>query len=232
MSMGRKRSPATTSNSDLAYSLIRERISSGTLSPGDVVSENALAREFGMSRTPVREAVLRMVREGMLVTLPKRGTMVATLGLADIEETYNIRELLEGLAARLAATRATEEDLARAGRILEEMAACTKRGDVDGFFRLDGQFHAILAEIGQSRRLATMLGPMRDIDFLDYIGRAKYQHPSRLRQSLNEHVLVFEAIRDRNAAEAERRMREHVRSAARFLAESAFGIEPSRSAAA
>lgn len=222
--LGRIKAASKGSNSDVAYSLIRQQIYKRKLLPGDIVSENALARAFGMSRTPVREAVRRMVQESLLIALPKRGTIVATFSLSDIEETYNIREVLEGVAARLAAIRSTEKDISRIRETLENMPSCMARGDANGFFHLDNEFHARIAEAGQNRRLSNMLSNMRDVDFLDYFGRGMNERSERFDVSLSEHRDIVEAIAARDSTEAERRMREHCRSAARFIAERAFGM--------
>src|SRR5919106_1574230 len=113
----------SVSQSDLAYAALREQVRRRQIVPGQMLSEARLAQELGMSRTPAREAISRLVHEGLLRVLPKRGVMVRTLTAKDIEELYTVREHLETLAARLAAPRILDDGLASPRRILQQAQA-------------------------------------------------------------------------------------------------------------
>src|ERR671919_2754349 len=113
----------SVSQSDIAYEALREQVRRRQIVPGQMLSEARLAQQFGMSRTPAREAISRLVHEGLLQVLPKRGVMVRTLTAKDIEELYTVREHLETLAARLAAPRITDDGLASLRRTIQQAQA-------------------------------------------------------------------------------------------------------------
>lgn len=218
--------PKNTSHGGKAYAILRSRIRTGELHPGDVISENSTAADMGMSRTPVREAMLRLMHEGLLSVLPNRGFLVATFSVNDVEEMYTIREVLEGLACRLAALRATPAGVKK----LEEILATAQRAaggtDVERLRELDHEFHEELATQSRNRRLRALLANMRDADLLQRYGRHDATELGRYRVSLQEHRAVVETIGRRDPDGAERAMRAHCTSAARFIASYAFGGTP------
>jgi DNA-binding GntR family transcriptional regulator len=215
------------SSSDRAYKTMKARLRRREYQPGQFLSESLLAKELDMSRTPVREAVQRLAQEGVLNVIPKRGIMVSTLSLDDVEEVYAIREVLEGLAAGISAARAGDEDVTRLRAILERTVNAPD--DVEQLTELDHEFHAEIARQSSNGRLQSLLANMRDADLLQQYGRRDKVHRARYRTtSLAEHSAVVEAIAARTPLAAEERMREHCRSAARFLAEYIVGAAPRR----
>jgi DNA-binding GntR family transcriptional regulator len=214
------------SQSETAYQLIRERLHNRQYLPGDLLSEASLARQFGMSRTPVREAVRRLAQEGLLNVLPKRGIVVASFSVDDIEQIYAIREVLEGLASRLAAARISEQGVARLKQIIAAAETAAEAGDVDTLMKLDHDFHAEIARHAHNRRLQLQLANMRDADVLQQYGRRDALHRDRYQLSLSEHGAIADAIAERDPAAAEAAMRDHCRSAARFVADYVFGTLP------
>ena len=213
------------SNGDRAYKTLKARLRRREYLPGQFLSENLLAKELGMSRTPVREAVQRLAQEGVLNVIPKRGILVSTLSFDDIEEVYAIREVLEGLAAGMSAAHASDEDVARLRGILERTMDAPE--DVEQLTELDHEFHAEIARHSANGRLQSLLANMRDADLLQQYGRRDRMHRARYRTtSLAEHRAVIDAIAARNPVEAEERMREHCRSAARFLVQHILGVAP------
>lgn len=215
------------SHSDRAYKTMKARLRRREYLPGQFLSENLLAKELGVSRTPVREAVQRLAQEGVLNVIPKRGIIVTTLSLDDIKEIYAIREVLEGLAAGISAGRAGDEDVARLQGILER--TMNAPDDVEELTELDHEFHAEIARQSSNGRLQSLLANMRDADLLQQYGRRDKMHRARYRTtSLAEHRAVVEAIADRNPAAAGERMRDHCRSAASFVAQYILGVDPRR----
>lgn len=211
------------SNSDRTYKTLKARLRRREYLPGQFLSENMLAKEFGISRTPVREAVQRLAQEGILNVIPKRGILVSTLSFDDVEEVYAIREVLEGLAAGMSAAHAGDEDVARLRGILERTMNAPE--DVEQLTELDHEFHAEIARQSANGRLQSLLANMRDADLLQQYGRRDKMHRARYRTtSLAEHRAVVDAIAARNPVEAEERMREHCRSAARFLVQHILGV--------
>lgn len=209
--------------SERVYRTLRLRLRQRAYAPGQFLSESMLATELGVSRTPVREAVQRLAQEGVVTVIPKRGIMVAALTLDAVEEVYALREVLEGLAARLCAVRAASAGIVER---LEAILARTAEApdDIDVLTALDHEFHAEIANGAANGRLASLLENMRDADLLQQYGLRDAPHRARYRvASLNEHRAVVDAIDAREADEAEAAMREHCRSAARFVAEHLVG---------
>jgi DNA-binding GntR family transcriptional regulator len=134
---------------------IREAIASGELKPGDQIVEAAMAARIGVSRSPVREALRELEQHGLVESIPNRGTFVAALTAADVEEVVLLRGALEGLAARLAADRMGRRDLRALEAIVERMAGHTGPGapEESAFTEADAEFHSTLVRCAGHRRL-------------------------------------------------------------------------------
>lgn len=130
---------------DKAYAELEERIVTLELKPGQVLSENALATSLGIGRTPIREALQRLAREGLIVILPRRGVMVSEINVRSQLELLRVRRELERLMASLASKRATAEEKARFVTLAEEMRNCADRSDDVGFMRLDRDLNLLIS---------------------------------------------------------------------------------------
>ena len=137
---------------------IREAIASGELKPGEQIVEAAIAAKIGVSRSPVREALRQLEQQGLVESVPNRGTFVAALDEGDVEEIVLLRGALEGLAARLAADRMGRRDV----RALEDVVARMERHSGPGareesaFIEADAEFHSALVRFSGHRRLQRM----------------------------------------------------------------------------
>ena len=120
------------------------------LAPGAVLVEKNLMAELGIGRTPIREALQRIATEGLVQHLPNRGMLVSDLGAANVESIYEFRSLVEGAAARLAATRATEDDIRELQSLDGQLNQATEDGDIDGFVALDWRFHEALGRASKN----------------------------------------------------------------------------------
>jgi DNA-binding GntR family transcriptional regulator len=155
--------PARARARGLASELLRERvraairdaIASGTLKPGDQLVEDRIARDLGVSRSPVREALRQLEQHGLVVSIPNRGSFVAALTPEDVEEVTLLRGALEGLAARLAADRMGRRDLRTLEEIVDRMGHLTGRSadEERGFVEADAEFHEALVRFAGHRRL-------------------------------------------------------------------------------
>jgi DNA-binding GntR family transcriptional regulator len=132
---------------------IVEAVLSGELKPGERIVESSLARELGVSQAPVREAIRDLVLLGFLESQPYKGTSVRSLTPEELWETYTVRAALESLAARLAATHLTEDDVAALQSILEEMMEAARRKDMDKLAQLDNEFHETILQISRNKTL-------------------------------------------------------------------------------
>jgi DNA-binding GntR family transcriptional regulator len=192
-----------------AYQRIRDAILTNRLLPGERLSVPELARQMNISRSPVREAVQRLVHDGLAVNVPHRGAVVASVDLEDLRHLYAVREVLEGLAARLAALRADPTRLARLGMILEQHERVVSDGDGGpAHVEFDIRYHQAISELSGNPHLQTMLGRIQ--------GRAHLARHSLWSGTgapgiaVQEHRRIFEALVARDPEAAERAARDHV----------------------
>jgi len=207
--------PMTTDDrqSATAYQAIREMVRRRELSPGEIVSENSLAKLLGMGRSPVREAVLRLSYEGLFVMLPKRGILVRSMTVKDISEMYEVRSRLETLAAARAATRIGPDALDRLRTIIAQQMdeGSTAEPDAIRLRELDREFHQEIWKAAGNERLRAMLLSLLDAAELDPLWD-KIMIVRRWNISVAEHEAIVEALAAADSAQSEAAMLEHNRS--------------------
>lgn len=192
---------------DVVRDQLRSAILAGDIAPGSRLSVPELARQLGVSRSPVREAVLLLVGEGLAVEQSRRGVEVARLELADVLELYELRTSLESLAARHAAERMTSTDLAALRGVLDAQGAAAV-GDARSFRELDHRFHEIVSRTCGNARLARHAALLaREMRLA---GPLLVGAPWHLRQSHEEHRTIERALRQRDGPAAENAMRAHL----------------------
>jgi DNA-binding GntR family transcriptional regulator len=203
-----------------AYQAIREMVRRRELSPGEIVSENSLAKQLGMGRSPVREAVLRLSYEGLFVMLPKRGILVRSMSVKDISEMYEVRSRLETLAAARAASRIGREGLERLRTIVEQQTEEGATGEPDAIRlrELDREFHKAVWAAAGNERLRTMLLSLLDAAELDPLWD-KIMIIRRWNVSVTEHAAIVDALAAADPAAAEAAMLDHNRSYQRLVVE-------------
>jgi DNA-binding GntR family transcriptional regulator len=193
---------------DTVQSALRDAIFQGALRAGEPLSVPELARRLNVSRSPVREAVLALVAQGLAVEQPRRGVVVATVNPADLLAIHEIRVFLEAGAARLSAQRATEERLKELRAILCEQEGAVKAGDAAGYFRTNAMLHRAIARTAENERLAQMLDVLEDQ--MRIALRDVAANRAHMREGLAEHRAVVVAIVARDLAGAEQHMRRHI----------------------
>lgn len=196
---------------DDATQALREGILSGRLPAGARLRQTALATQLEISRTPIREALGRLQQEGLLSLLPRGGVRVALLDLDEAVELYDLREVLDGLAARLAARRASGTVVARLEKALGRMAECLERGNPNQWFGVHVRFHDEIFRASGNARLQGLAGLVRLSirQFHPLLLRTE----GRLREAYREHRRIFEAIAARDEEAAEREARAHIQNA-------------------
>lgn len=208
LSLYRRRFAHLNRATDIVYSALREAILDGILAPGTWLREEMLAREFGVSRTPVREALQQLRREGLVTDSPHQGVFVGRLTVEDILAIYVVRESLEGLAARLAAMRATPEDCAKLEALIEAMRAV--ENDPSTLAELNLRFHAEVRRVAGNAYLDRFLTQIEHA--IRRFGQTTLTYPGRPKQAITEHEAIVDAIRahdpERAEAEAIRHMHE------------------------
>jgi DNA-binding GntR family transcriptional regulator len=191
------------------YEELRDDIVGGLFEPGSPLVETTLAEHYGVSRTPIHEALLQLLRDG-LVERSDRGIAVAERSPEKILEIYEVRILLEAAAARLAATRRTELDLNRLARTQDDMANL-KEGETALRVRANTIFHEQLWQASHNSTLVEMM--QRLIVRLGRYPETTLDYPGRWQAVLAEHKALLAAIRDGDADEAERIADEHMTAA-------------------
>ena len=176
--------------------IIREGILSNQFSPEDALVERELAAEIGVSRTAIREALIKLEAQGLVTSVPHKGWFVARLSPEDIWEICTLRSLLEGFATRLVTEKATEESLAELDRLVDEMRTAAARGDRRTLSERDFAFHERLCELsGHSRLLA--LWYTQAWQFRHYMAVLDFEYPES--EAVAEtHVPILQAIRSRD----------------------------------
>lgn len=194
---------------------LREAIVSGVLKPGERLMEIQLAEELGVSRTPVRESIRKLELEGFVVMVPRRGTYVADLSIKDINEVYEIRTVLDVLAAGLAAERITEEELEQLERLLVQISEYVEQNNVEKLIETDSLFHDVLYRASRNDRLVGIINNLRE-QFTRFRS-ISMQYPGRMKNTVEEHTRLVEAIAQRNPELAQQIAREHMENSEQTL---------------
>lgn len=187
---------------------LRQGIANGKLRPGARLPEVQIAREMGTSRAPLREALIQLEREGLVVRRPNRGAFVADLTEELVREVASLRGVLEGFAASLAVKRLTAEDFARLERILKEMHAVARQGDFPRMVEWDYQFHEYIMRASGHRLLyETWVGMDRKIRV--YLSATNLMYAD-MKAVVDGHLPILQALRRRDPRRAGRVMGEHM----------------------
>jgi len=205
---------AQVSLNQKAYTEIRRRILNGELSTETPLSEYQLAEELELSRTPVREAIKRLEREGLVQSIPNRGTFVAELTARDISEIYQVREQLEGFAARIAAETMSDESINMLEEEIRVLNTLASEGRLVEIVDSDVRLHKLIIASTQNSRLIELLGTLDD---QMHRVRAVFPQSSKwLEATLAEHTDIVKAIKARDGGRAEKAMKAHLRSAREY----------------
>jgi GntR family transcriptional regulator, rspAB operon transcriptional repressor len=197
-----------------AYAALKAAILSGELQPRDRLYETALARRFKMSRTPVREALQRLVTEGLAESGPD-GLAVATLSVEDIRSLEEANRALQCLAAQLAAAKGSESDLATLEEAIVRMEACLRTRDMEGWTGADQEIHRRIFQMCGNRWVWNLLLQMESL--VARIRHIALKRPGRLEESTAEHRAVVDAIKSRDPDAARRAMQIHLEKTERNL---------------
>jgi DNA-binding GntR family transcriptional regulator len=207
--------PLSRSASAAASEVIREAIIDGRLAPGQRLKEEELARELGMSRTPVREALLLLQSEGLVASIPRRGATVRSYAADDLDDMYQLRAVLEGYAARRAATRISPDDVARLEESCAKFDRLRAEDDLRDLVKENLFFHNVILDAAGSDRLGPLV---RKVIELPLVYKSFYWYsPEQKLISEHYHKQLTRALGGGDAKRAEMIMMEHVLEARDFL---------------
>lgn len=190
------------------YEQLRQAILKNRLKPGNRLIERKIAEQLGVSRTPVREAIRMLEREGLVCHIPRSGAVVARLSDKEVLEVYRIRAVLEGLAARMAAEKIKPEQLQHLNRLLKQIEQSAADNSLDDLEQVHRKFNDLIYRAAGSPRLYGMINFL--VDFTDRFAPVSFCRPGRIEETTGEHRQLVEAIKLRDGDLAERIAREHI----------------------
>ncbi len=188
-------------------SSLRESIIKGELSPGQKLTEPELADRLGISRTPIREAFRQLESEGFLTVIPRRGAVVSKITRKEIDEFYELKSLLEGYAARIAAEKINEKGIEKLRKINEQLIKLAEEGDIEAFFLKNEEFH---------RTFISYCGNEKLLEFREHVVQRFMRFrlealavPGRLMDSVKQHRTIIRALARKDGRLAEAVVLEH-----------------------
>lgn len=211
---------------DAVYETVRSAIVSGTLRPGTRVGEDDYARHFAVSRTPVREAFLRLLAERLLERHSGRSLVVSSVSADEVLEVYAVRVVIDGLAARLAAEAARPQDIASLRWLNDRFREAAIAGDAPTMAITNRQFHESMCRAGRNDFLLEMM-----VTVHDRIGRfpgTTFLRPGRPESAIREHDEIIAAIAARKPDNAERLARAHMTAAMQVRIEQVRTLQASQ----
>lgn len=193
------------------FATLENAIINGEYKEGDTLNELKLSQSLGVSRTPIREALMQLELEGLVETTQNKGAVVVGVSSQDVEDIYAIRLHIEGFASALTAKNATPEEITALEKIVELQEFYLSKEDTDQLWRLDTDFHKLIYEISGNRSLKAML-----TNFHNQIQRGRglsLRVEGRSSKSVEEHRNILEAIKARNEELASELTTKHIENA-------------------
>ena len=201
----------STNLRDQTYDIIKNMIILREIEPGKKINEEHIAKEIQVSRTPIREALCRLENEGIVKIIPRRGAFVADLTEINVGEILLIREVLEGLVARLAAENMDEKTLEKLRKALQKVSTIPEKDrDLINYTRSEVDFHALLLSAANNQMLKNMMEIVNA--HLQIIRLRTVVIPERAQKTVKEHHQILKAIETGDTGAAEELMRAHIRS--------------------
>jgi len=201
----------------MAYYTLREAILSGQLNNGEIYNEAVLAKSLGISRTPVREALLELASQGLVSFLPRRGVAVVRFTAQDVEEIFELRSAIELTAVEKACRTQPRPDFHKAEKVLQRQQNAYDKKNAAAFMQADRKFHGVFFSLTSNRR---MIAIMENIsDSLHVMGLQAMTVSGRMLQVLKEHAAVLAAVQEGNVAAAASAMARHLEQSKRAVLE-------------
>lgn len=192
----------------IAYKEIKNVILNGYISPNEIFTELKLAESLQTSRTPVREALLDLIKEGLIVTIPHKGMMVRKVKPNEIEQIFLLRNSIESEVIRKLTSIITEQQLQKLKNICKEQQQVMQQNDEDTFIKLDQSFHILLTEFVHYELIEQVLLNLHNLSNL--IGLQAIKKDQRMQEVLMEHLAIISAMEKRNTELAAQLMIDHL----------------------
>ena len=193
---------------DVVFQTLRQAILSGQLQPGERLMEIHLAKQLGVSRTPVREAIRKLELEGLVSTIPRRGAVVAEITRTDMEDVLEVRHALEDLAVRRASENMSEEQLNELKKASARFEECVRKDDLRASAQADEEFHESISEATGNRRLLQILNNLRGQIYRYRLENLKDR--SSYPDLIMQHARIIEALEEHDPEKASQALRMHI----------------------
>lgn len=187
---------------------MKESIVRGEIAAGTKLAETRLAQKLGVSRTPLREAINRLEQDGFVEIIPRRGAYVKKHSLQEILENLELREVLEGLAVRLASRHATPEMIRKMKACFQRFSERNVEGSISSYAHQNIRFHNLIIQASQNQKLIAIIRNL--FDQMDMVRLHTIVLPGRARKSLSEHSAIIRYIEKGQAQKAEKNLRVHI----------------------
>ena len=193
---------------DVVFNTLREAILRGDLVPGERLMELQLAAKLGVSRTPIREAIRMLEQEGLAITIPRKGAIVAGMTEKDMQDVLEIREALEELSVQVACDKITDEEIAELQKNMKNFEHSLKSGDLKKMAQADVEFHDVIYRATDNPKLINMLNNLRE---QMYRYRVEYlKNPQNHEQLLQEHEAIYKGIVEKDKSAVTEMIRKHI----------------------
>lgn len=196
------------------YQDIVQMVSSGRLPAGSRIDEQLIAEELGVSRTPVREAIARLTKDGLVENRPYRGNFVRTFTAKEVHDLYEVRKCLESLAVQLAIPNLSEDSIGELRGILHQIDTVLAAGDLEGYGLADQQFHAVIAQLSGNETLISVLQQLSGQ--IQLIRAMANRDPDVVEITAMERPEIVDAMAARDADRAAKLMEEHIELVQRY----------------
>lgn len=193
---------------DMVTETLREAIMAGSLEPGEHLKERELSEKMGISTTPIKEALRILSHEGLVETIPRKGTYVSEAANSSIEEVLLLKANLEALCAYLAAHKMTDAEIGQLAKQVDVMRELADQKDAEKLQIVNSQFHALIRKGSKNPLIYKMVENV--ISFDQSFRKRALKQPVEIEEGFREHQSIFKAIKDRDADLAEKRMRAHI----------------------
>ncbi len=202
---------------DKIADFIRDLIISGDVKPGEKLTEESISKQLGISRTPLREALLKLQSEGLVKVLPRRGAVVEEISKEDANETYLIKSVLEALAGKLAVENITQDEIEKLIEINNEIQKISKsrKQDYNQILKLNSEFHRIIINASKSPKLIKYIEELRKLTLrYNSMYLALLDH---INDSILEHEKIIKALKKKDGEQVESLIKKHNETARKYI---------------
>jgi DNA-binding GntR family transcriptional regulator len=194
---------------DVIFEKLQKAIINKKLEQGEIITEKQISREFGVSRTPVREALYKLTATGLIRIIPNKGFLISKWSIKEIKDVFEIRIVLERMAVELFIKNISQENVERLEEIIRKTEKVVKENNFMKAVKMNDKFHGLIIEKSNNREMFNMMEPLKNK--INIFRLISISTPSRLEKSLEEHKRIFNSIAKKDIVNAKRLIEIHIR---------------------